>query len=232
MMDSLQTSQGKARAKEGEEELSELQMLAMADEGGDALQTVRDFLATQHRVSSEVIGRRFQIPVADRVALSKSEFRGVQNLLTHRVRQTLDAQDVARTNAYRFRAKASQHLDLQASDTWSAERALALLTTESLKMKSNYDETLSQYVQEIVKHQEEARNAEERSAARLRMRAAFASAHVGMRLLRTARGNLSEKKTGLRTSSVRRPSKEVVGGGRMRRSGGVPSATAGKGGAK
>lgn len=135
MMDSLQTSQGKARAKEGEEELSELQMLAMADEGGDALQTVRDFLATQHRVSSEVIGRRFQIPVADRVALSKSEFRGVQNLLTHRVRQTLDAQDVARTNAYRFRAKASQHLDLQASDTWSAERALALLTTESLKMK-------------------------------------------------------------------------------------------------
>ena len=67
--------------------------------------------------------------------LSKGEFRGVQNVLTQRLRRTLEAQDAARRNAYRFRAKASQHLDMQSADNWSAERALELLKAESLKMK-------------------------------------------------------------------------------------------------
>ena len=61
------------------------------------------------------------------VPLSKGEFRGVQNVLTQRLRRTLEAQDAARRNAYRFRAKASQHLDMHSADNWSAERALELL---------------------------------------------------------------------------------------------------------
>ena len=125
------------------------------------------------RVTWQVIHKRAQIAVEERITLNKAEYRGVQNLLTQRLRSTLATQNVARLNAYRFRAKASQHLDIQSADNWSAERALALLTSESLKMKHEYDHMLSQHADEIAHRQEEARNAQERSAARQRIRAAF-----------------------------------------------------------
>ena len=169
--------------------LSESQKLERFDaDGADALATVREYLAYQHHISSEVIEHRSQIPVTERISLAKGEFRGVQNLLTMRLRKTLDAQDAARLSAYRFRAKASQHLEVDAATNWSPQRALALLTTESLKIKSDYDTNVAAHRNAIKQRQEEARSARERTAARLRIRAAFGSAQAGVRMLRLARG--------------------------------------------
>ena len=51
----------------------------------------------------------------------------------------------------------------------------------------NYDEKLTQYVEDIATRQEEARNAEERSAARQRIRATFAGAQASMRMMAKGR---------------------------------------------
>ena len=49
------------------------------------------------------------------------------------------------------------------------------------------DVNLSQYIDEIVHRQEEARSAQERSAARQRIRAAFGGATAGVRMMRAVR---------------------------------------------
>lgn len=244
------------RSNGDDEAVGELEKLARADNGGDALETVIKHLAAQHHVAADVIESRHQISTADRVGLCTSEFRGVQNLLTQRLRRTLAAQDSARRNAYHFRTKATQHLEFAAADNWNAQRALNLLNAESLKIKTDYDHALAQYVErmpmlmhhapcpcprrvqvcpdgharmhmsvpmprcpysmlavplrfryvhDMATRQEEARNAEERSAARLRIRATFASAQASVKLLKKARDNIADRKAGRRGSFQGRP---------------------------
>ena len=135
------------------------------------LDTVRSILAERYGVTSDVLERRSQIAISERVGLSKGEFRGVQNLLTHRLRKTLTAQAASRDNAYRFRAKAVQHLDLAAAANWGAERALSLVTNESLKMKQDYERHVLRHAEDIAVRKEEAEKAQDRAAARLRLRA-------------------------------------------------------------
>lgn len=53
----------------------------------------------------------------------------------------------------------------------------------------DYDKKLTQYVEDIATRQEEARNAEERSAARQRIRATFAGAQAAQRMRRLSLRN-------------------------------------------
>ena len=198
MLHALEVARVKPKhSAEEEAALTELERLIRADGGGDVLVTVRDYLAAQHNVSTEVIASREQIPIGDRVDLEKSEWLGLQNLLTHRLRNTLDAQAAARRNAYRFRSKASQHLDIESATNWNPERALGLLTRESLKMKTSYDETLARYVEQMAQEQEDERVNQERTAARLRVRATMMSAQASVRMLRHARQSLDTKRGAL-----------------------------------
>ena len=201
--------------QEEEDSLTDAQKLERFDEGGEVYDTVVAFIAAQANVSAEVISSRGRVPMEERVSLAKGEFNGVQNLLTQRLRQTLTAQDAARINAYRFRAKAAQHLDLETAGNWSPERALALLTSESLKMKEAYDVNLSQYIDEIVHRQEEARNAQERSAARQRIRAAFGGATAGVRMMRAVRATKA-----MGAGGGNSPKRESIGGRRASNKGG------------
>lgn len=175
--------------QQGEEErgLSDIQKLERFDEGGDVLDTVVSFIAAQANVSADVIAARDRVPIEERVTLGKSEFNGMQSLLTQRLKHTLAAQDAARSNAYRFRAKAMQHLDLGAAGSWSPERALGLVNSESLKMKEAYDQNLAQHLDEISLRQEEARSAQERQMARQRLRTAFGAGQAGVRIMRAAK---------------------------------------------
>ena len=193
MLTALEDARAKPKHAASEEEtLSELERLVRSDEGSDVLATARAFLAAQHNVAPDVIESREQIPVNDRVGLCQSEFLCVQNLLTHRLRQTLDAQQASRRNAYRFRAKASQHLDMEAATNWNAERALALLTRESLRMKGTYDNKLVEYVERMAEQHEEAARNRERTAARARMHAAMRGTHAAVRMLKQGRQSMTE----------------------------------------
>ena len=193
-----------SRDKEAWNTLSEPQKLSKYDQGGDVLSTVQRYIASQSNVSQQVIETRSQVEMDDRVRLNIAEGRGCQNLLTLRLKETLEAQDAARLNAYRFRAKASQHLDIE-HPMMTAQRALNLLTAESLKMKGEYDTRLSEYVDEMAHKQEEARNAQDRLAARQRIRAAFDTASVAVRLAKLAKGSKGDGGGGGRRGSVRNP---------------------------
>ena len=62
------------------------------DHGGDALQTVQTYIAARANVAPDVVSQRRHIAVDERVNLNVAEYRGVQNLLTHRLKSTLAAQ--------------------------------------------------------------------------------------------------------------------------------------------
>ena len=147
------------------------------------MRTVQKFIAAQSNVAPEVIRRRAQVQVDERVRLNTAEYVGVQNLLTQRLRSTLDAQESGRLNGYRFRAKASQHIDVTRADNWSPSRALSLVTKESLKMMDDYEHEIDKYVEDLAQQKAEARNAQERSA-RQRMRGAFNTTRMTVRLAR------------------------------------------------
>jgi hypothetical protein len=193
--------------------LTDAQRLQRFDHGGEIIETVQAFIAAQANVSADVIASRGRIPVEERVVLNQGEFNGVQTLLTQRLRATLNAQDVARTNAYRFRAKVAQHIDLESAGAWSPERALRLLTNESLKLKEAYDQNLADYVEEISQRQEAARSAQERNLARQRLRTAFGGAHAGVRILRAAKATKA-----MQGPSSPRTRKAQEGGGGRRQS--------------
>ena len=63
----------------------------------------------------------------------------MQQVLTQRLKGSLRAQEAARIAAYRFRAKAAQHVDHCSANSQGVERVLRLITAESLKMKGEFE---------------------------------------------------------------------------------------------
>ena len=207
MIAQLQEHRDKARQPD-DETLSELEKLYRSDTGGDVLATVRAFLAAQHNVSPEVLETRAQISMSDRVPLNQSEFIGLQNMLTHRLRKSLNTQADARRTAYRLKAKASHHLELESVANWNAGRALSLVTRESLRMKSTYDAKLVECAESLVQQQEEESKEQQRSAARLKMRTTMKVGLAAVRMLR--KSSVGHQRPGIKREST-------LGAGLMRR---------------
>ena len=87
----------------------------------------------------------------------------------------------------------------------TAQRALNLLTAESLKMKGEYDTRLSEYVDEMAHKQGGGTERAGWLAARQRIRAAFDTASVAVRLAKLAKGSKADGGGGGRRGSVRNP---------------------------
>ena len=199
MIAQLQEHRDKARQPD-DETLSELEKLYRSDTGGDVLATVRAFLAVQHNVSPEVLETRAQISMSDRVPLNQAEFIGLQNMLTHRLRKSLNTQANARRTAYRLKAKASHHLELESVANWNAGRALSLVTRESLRMKSTYDAKLIECAENLVQQQEEESKEQQRSAARLKMRTTIKVGLAAVRMLR--KSSVGHQRPGIKREST------------------------------
>ena len=183
--------------------LSDPQKLKAYDESGaDAMRTVHKYLGAQCNVAPDIIAHRTKVRVDERVRLNASEHRGMQNLLTARLRSTLEAQEDSRNIAYRLRAKASQHLDVGDSRNWSPERALKLVNSESLKIKDEYESALVTHVEELAA---EARNAQARSA-RSRMIAAIDATKASVKLVKAAQQQRSMA-AAMRAKPTRRTSR-------------------------
>ena len=213
MIAQLQEHRDKARQPD-DETLSELEKLYRSDTGGDVLATVRAFLAVQHNVSPEVLETRAQISMSDRVPLNQAEFIGLQNMLTHRLRKSLNTQANARRTAYRLKAKASHHLELESVANWNAGRALSLVTRESLRMKSTYDAKLIECAENLVQQQEEESKEQQRSAARLKMRTTIKVGLAAVRMLR--KSSVGNQRPGIKRESTLGAG---LGAGLMRRNG-------------
>jgi len=124
-------------------------------------------LAEVYRVTEQTIEDRSEIDIGDRVALSRGEFQCMQQVLTQRLRGALQAQDAARLAAYRFKAKAAQHIDHTSANGQDVERVMRLIAEESLKMKGSFEENMRHRLDELQKRSEEEKTATQRDRIRM-----------------------------------------------------------------